>query len=108
MAASTQVSPELIVQRRLGAGRPQRIVLFGSRARDSASNSSDYDLLLVEPSELPRSARAAAYYRALSDLPIEVDIVVFTPGEIQDWERVPQAFVTTALREGRTLYEGQS
>jgi predicted nucleotidyltransferase len=97
----------MLVQRLLGAGHPQRIVLFGSRARDSAHDRSDYDILMVEPSGLPRSARAAAYYRALSDLPIEVDIVVFTPEEIRDWERVPQAFVTTALREGRTLYEGQ-
>ncbi len=107
MASSTQISPELIVQRLLGVGRPQRIVLFGSRGRDVTHETSDYDLLIVEPSDLPRSARPARYYRALSDLPIEVDIVVFTPAEIQDWERVPQAFVTTALREGRTLYEGQ-
>jgi uncharacterized protein len=107
LAVSTNVSPEIIVQRLLGVGHPHRIVLFGSRAKDSARERSDYDLLIVEPSELPRSARAAAYYHALSDLPSEVDIVVFTPEEVRDWGRVPQAFVTTALREGRTLYEGQ-
>ena len=107
MAVSTQVSPELIVQRLLRAGHPQRIILFGSQACNSARERSDYDLLIIERSELPRSARAATYYRALSDLPIEVDVVVFTPEEVRDWERVPQAFVTTAVREGRTLYEGQ-
>ena len=107
MAVSVPVSQELIVKRLLEAGQPRRVVLFGSRARDSAHPGSDYDLLIVENSILPRPARAERYYRALSDLPIEVDIVVFTPEEIQDWERVPQAFVTTALREGRTIYEGQ-
>lgn len=107
MAVSTPISLELIVQRLVKAGHPQRIILFGSQARNSASERSDYDLLIIERSELPRATRAATYYLALSDLPIEVDIVVFTPEEVRDWQRVPQAFVTTAVREGRTLYEGQ-
>ena len=108
MALHTEISADEIVRRLLGAGQPQKIVLFGSQARNSAHSRSDYDLLIVEPSDLPRSARAAAYYRALSDLAVEVDVVVYTPEEIRDWERVPQAFITTAMREGRTLYERQS
>jgi predicted nucleotidyltransferase len=103
----SEVSPETIVERVLSAGQPEKIVLFGSRGRDSAQAHSDYDLLIVQPSDLPRPARSAPYYRALSDLPVEVDVVVFTPEEIRDWEHVPQAFVTTALREGTTLYERQ-
>ena len=43
-----------IIRRILAAGEPQKIVLFGSRARGDARADSDYDLLLVEPSELPR------------------------------------------------------
>lgn len=103
----SEVSPDAIVERVLSAGQPDKIVLFGSQARNSANARSDYDLLIVQPSDLPRSARAAPYYRALSDLPVEVDVVVFTPDEIRDWEHVRQAFVTTALREGKTLYERQ-
>jgi uncharacterized protein len=103
-----QVSPDAIVQRVLSAGQPEKIVLFGSQARNSVQAHSDYDLLIVQPSDLPRPARAAAYYRALSDLPVEINVVVFTPEETRDWEHVPQAFVTTALREGKTLYERQA
>lgn len=102
-----EVTPDAIVQRVLSAGQPDKIVLFGSQARNSAHTGSDFDLLIVQPSDLPRPARAAAYYRALSDLAAEVDVVVFTPEEIRDWEHVPQALVTTALREGKTLYERQ-
>ena len=102
-----EIPPDAIVQRVLSAGQPEKIVLFGSRARNTTHSRSDYDLLIIQPSDLPRSARAGAYYRALSDLPVEVDIMVVTPDEIHDWERVPQAFITTALREGRTLYERQ-
>ena len=102
-----EVSPDAIVERVLSAGHPDKIVLFGSQARNSAQARRDFDLLIAQPSDLPRAARAAIYYRALSDLPVEVDVVVFTPEEIRDWEQVPQAFVTTALREGKTLYEKQ-
>ncbi len=56
-----------------------------------------YDLLIVQP-DLPRPERADAYYRALSDLPVEVDLMVVTPEEIRDWEGLPQGFITTALR----------
>src|ERR1700687_3406751 len=105
MAIDTGISPDIIVERLLSAGEAERIVLFGSRAREAGRARSDYDLLIVQRSPAPRFARAGAYYRALIDLPIEVDIVVVTPEEVRDWEHVPQAFITTALREGRTLYE---
>lgn len=92
------------VRRIRTAGNPKRIVLFGSRARGDASPGSDVDLLIVEDSRLPRYKRAVPYLRALTGLLTEKDVVVWTPEEVLAWERVPNAFITTALREGRTLY----
>jgi hypothetical protein len=40
-----------------------------------------------------------------ADLPDEVDVVVYTPDEIEEWGNVPMAFATAALREGKVLYE---
>jgi hypothetical protein len=51
--------------------------------------------------------RAVPLYEALADLPVEVELMVFTPAEVQEWSAVPEAFVTTAIREGKPLYEGQ-
>lgn len=104
---ATEITTDVILERVLRAGKPEKVILFGSRAQKSSHEHSDYDLLIVEPSDLPRGARSSAYYRALSDLPVEVDVVVFTPEETREWEHVPQAFVTTALREGKMLYERQ-
>jgi predicted nucleotidyltransferase len=84
---------------------PDRIVLFGSRARGNARPDSDYDLLVVRESSEPRYRRSASLYRDLASLPVEVDIVVYTPGEVAEWRQVPQAFVSTAIREGKVLYE---
>lgn len=102
------VTPELlddVVQRILHVGSPRRIVLFGSRARGDARRNSDLDLLIIEDSELPRYRRPPRYLRALVGVFPAKDIVVWTPAEVTAWRDVPNAFITSALREGRTLYE---
>ena len=94
-----------MIRRILAVGEPQKIVLFGSRARGDARADSDYDLLLVEPSMLPRHKRAARYRRALTGLAGAKDILVWTPEEVAQWRDVPNAFVTAAVQEGVVLYE---
>jgi len=107
MGAKRRILDE-IVERILETGRPQRIILFGSRARGTARPDSDFDLLVIKESEEPRYRRSAPLYTRLADLPVEVEIMVYTPEEISAWSNVPEAFVTTAIREGKVLYEGQS
>ena len=94
-----------MVSRIRAAADPDRIVLFGSRARGTGRPDSDYDLLVIKPSTRPRHKRSGPLYTRLADLPVEVEIMVYTPEEVEDWSNVPRAFVTTALREGKVLYE---
>jgi predicted nucleotidyltransferase len=93
-----------VVRRVLQVGAPQKIVLFGSRARGDARPDSDLDLLILEDSELPGYQRSPRYYDALSGLFPAIDILVFTPEEVNEWSGVPNAFETVAMREGRVLY----
>jgi len=85
---------------------PEKIILFGSRSRGDAMPESDYDLLIIEETDLPRYKRAAKYRRVLKDIGVAKDIVVWTPEEIMEWQNVPNAFITTALEEGVIVYEG--
>ncbi len=94
-----------IVRRIVDAAQPEKVILFGSRARGDARPNSDYDLLVIKASDEPRYRRSVALYIALADLPVEVELMVYTPEEVAEWSNVPQAFVTTAVREGTTIYE---
>ncbi len=96
---------QVMVARIEGIARPQRVILFGSRARGEASPNSDYDLLVIAESDEPRYCRAAPLYAALADVPVEADVLVNTPAEVAEWSAIPQAFVTTVIREGQVVYE---
>ena len=94
-----------IVRRIVDAALPEKVILFGSRARGDARPKSDFDVLVIKHSDEPRYRCSVPLYVALADLPVEVEVMVYTPEEVEEWSQVPQAFVTTALREGTTIYE---
>jgi len=97
-----------IVNRIKSAVKPQAIILFGSYAKGNVHTGSDLDLLVIADVQGPRHERAIPIYRALCDVIIPMDIVVYNRDEIREWSQVPQAFITTVIREGKVLYEKQS
>ncbi len=94
-----------ITRRIVQTVHPRRIILFGSRGRGQARTDSDWDILVIAESDLPRYRRAAPLYGVLNDVLARMDILVYTPEEVEEWRDVPQAFVTTATREGEVVYE---
>jgi predicted nucleotidyltransferase len=105
--ASIEDDPVLseVVCRLVGEFHPQRVYLFGSRARGDAHDDSDYDLMLVveERAGAPWDMERRAY-EVLSGLPISKDVVVVTT-DYFDWMLGAAASLpSTVRREGRLLY----
>jgi len=87
---------------------PEKIILFGSYAYGHPTENSDLDLLVVKNSDLPRYKRAREIRKCLwgiTDIP--KDIIVYTQKEIDDWEKVEEAFITSVLKKGKVLYENK-
>jgi predicted nucleotidyltransferase len=97
-----------IVRRLVKAVDPDRIILFGSRARGDARPDSDIDLLIIKDTDEPGYRRAIPAYRALSGMGVPKDIIWRTPAEVEDWSCVPTYVTTRALKEGKILYEKRS
>lgn len=94
-----------IVRRLVEAIDPDKIILFGSRARGDTHAQSDVDLLIVKACAGPRYRRIGEAHQALWGIGVPTDILWYTPEEIDEWSEVKHHVATQATREGRVLYE---
>ena len=94
-----------MVRRIVERFNPQRIILFGSRARGEATADSDYDLLIIAPSDEVAWKRTVPVYKALAGLGVGKDILWWTAEEATKWSAVRNHIVSVAQREGKVLYE---
>lgn len=88
---------------------PVRIVLFGSRATNTARPDSDIDLLVIEETPFgptrSRRAEAVRLWSVLARFRVPKDILVFTKEEVCHLQEVFDHVVYHAMKEGRMLYE---
>lgn len=97
--------PEDLVRRIAERFTPDKIILFGSRARGDAGPDSDIDLLVLFPEVADPKARAAELYASLVDFPRPMDIVVSTSFRFERYRNVVNTVYWPASREGKVLYE---
>ena len=85
---------------------PERIILFGSRARGDARDDSDYDVL-IEMSELKgsRFELAAKAHEAARERNFALDVVVVSQAEVETSKHEQADFVIYALEDGLVVYE---
>ena len=94
-----------IVQKIVRAFHPRRIVMFGSRAREEAGPQSDLDLFVEMETDLKPMERRRAVDRLFGLRGWAMDIVVYTPEEVNRFKNVVGTLLYTLVREGKTLYE---
>ena len=88
--------------------QPEKVVLFGSYADGTATPESDIDLLVILESDLRRDHRQEAISQALRPRRVPIDILAYTPAEVQRCMQVPSSFVRHILATGKVLYDRNS
>lgn len=81
--ADVDATPREIVDRIVTRFAPRRIILFGSRARRTATAESDVDLLVVTDQPGSRRQQAVAIDLALADIPVAKDILAVGTEELE-------------------------
>jgi len=86
--------------------KPERIILFGSRARGDATPDSDVDLLVVMPVTGSRREKQLEIRLALHHgfATVPTDVILVTPQEYITDARLSGTIVRPAVREGKVLY----
>jgi uncharacterized protein len=95
-----------LVGRIVRVADPDRIILFGSRARGEFRPDSDYDFLVVKGVlEGSRRTLRREIYHALYGVGVAKDVLLTTPEDLLRYGQLHGTILKPALSEGITVYE---
>ena len=104
--AITPEKVELAVNRLVEAGRPHKIILFGSYVRGETHRDSDLDVLVVANDFVGSTRKEGARLRrALRGIRMCLDIQVVREGDFNRLKDQTGLIYREALQHGRVVYE---
>ena len=96
---------EFIKKRLIDKFNPDKVILFGSRARMDANNNSDVDLLVITKVSSSRRKLMVEMDKALTGLNYARDIIILSAAEFEKDKLIIGTLARYASREGRVIYE---
>jgi len=85
---------------------PDRIILFGSRAKGTQDpKKSDYDICVIKSGVTHRRELAMKLYRDLYGVGVPVDVIVETPETFDKARDNPFVIYHDIATQGRIIYE---
>lgn len=85
---------------------PEKIILFGSLASGKIREDSDIDLIVVKSTDKDPWDRSKEIDEIV-DHNVPIDILVYTPKEIEERLLVNDCFVKEFSEQGKVMYNGQ-
>jgi predicted nucleotidyltransferase len=87
---------------------PDRIILFGSRARGDNGEHSDYDICVLKTGVARRRNLAKQIYRSLYDIGLPVDVIVETPEHFEELKNNRFLIYKEIAKHGQVIYDRAS
>ncbi len=87
------------------AYQPERIIVFGSFSRGDTHELSDLDLVVIKETKERFFDRIGRVRDACLDLDVDVQPLVYTPGELSAMLEQGNDFLETVLAEGVVAYD---
>jgi len=85
---------------------PDKIILFGSRARGDFQDESDYDLFILKKGlSMNKRKLAQLIYRSLYGIGAGVDLIVESPEKFDELKNNPYMVYKEIARFGKVVYE---
>jgi predicted nucleotidyltransferase len=94
-----------LIDRLVAAYQPLRLYLFGSRARGTQKNDSDYDILIIVDDNVPDEFKSATLaYKSLWGMHAAFDVLVWTNQEFKNRLHIPNSLPAEVIREGLLIH----
>ncbi len=83
----------------------RKAVVFGSYARGNADRYSDLDIIIVHDTEKGFFDRASDFHAVRAAWPRPLDMLIYTPDELDEMLAQRRPFIEIAMEEGIVIYE---
>lgn len=107
MVATGPLGLEGILERIVHDCSPDRVLLFGSYAKGTQTSSSDVDLLVICDTGLEFGQRERRLRQLFASSALSVDIVMYTPEEIDEALAEQYSWLRSVVRCAVVLYESE-
>ena len=84
--------------------KPDKVILFGSAARNELKEDSDLDFLIIKRETPLYGADRIRQLSRMIDRDISVDFLIYRPEEFEKRLQMGDPFIKLIVREGKVLY----
>ena len=95
---------ENLVKKIVDRVEPEKVIIFGSYAKDTATNKSDLDIFIIKKTDLPFRMRTQKLKSLFSGTVVPLDLHVYTPEEVEIYGEEAFSFVSCVLKTGRCYF----
>ena len=94
-----------IVKRVLTVVQPEKIIVFGSVAKEANKSGSDIDIAVVVQNVHSKRKTTMDIYMALEGIMVPVDVIVLTSEELDKYRQTIGTIIPEIVKNGKSIYE---